>query len=687
MPRPRTLYAAAIFLNSFLLLLLEPIAGKQLLPLLGGSSAVWITCLVFFQTALLIGYLCADAIAAWLPARAQTASYLALLLAAVAQAALVLNRPIVASTEHPVLSVFKLLTTTIGLPFVLLCATSPLLQAWYARAADARSPYRLFAVSNLASLLALLLYPSLVEPFFALHAQTMYWFIAFVICAVLCGEIAWSARTAMPAELAAPDTSDAPPSLADRSLWLLLAACGSFLLCAVTGYLTTRVVAMPLLWIAPLLMYLLSFVIAFRGFEPKRTFFICLAVLLAGMAFNLYDYHADLSQSKHLVLQWLDHFADASIKIPLFCLGLLVACIFCHAELHRRRPATRHLTSFYFLLALGGALGSIFVGVIAPLLFRDSYELALGLVFTTALAVAVGWSSRWQRVAWLLATVGTLFILGYEVQQSRASAIARMRSFYGVLRVTEANYPDDAAPRRTLFHGPTEHGTQFMTPDLRGEPTTYYTRNSGVGMALELCCANRPRRVGLIGLGAGTLAAYGRPGDVFRFYEIDPLVVRVAREDFTYLADSKAHIEIVLGDARLSLERESPQRYDVIAVDAFSGDAIPVHLLTTQAFALYRRHLTPNGIIAIHVSSHFLELAPEIRLEAEHAGLGAVLISAAEDPDSLGYDSDWVLVAADRDFLTRREVQQAQSRIDMPRGVRLWTDDYNSLLPIFHPQD
>jgi spermidine synthase len=689
--RLRIVYAVAIFLNSFLLFLLEPIAGKRLLPLLGGSSAVWITCLVFFQVALLLGYLAADVIAARIPAHAQTATYLALLVTAVVQAGIAVRLSLEASTEHPVASVFRLLTVLIGLPFILLCATSPLLQAWYARAAgragDSSSPYRLFAVSNLGSLLALVFYPWLIEPNASLHAQNLAWFVAFVVLALLAGAIAWQARDATRLARTGEREGALAPTLGVRFLWLMFAACGSLLLCAVTSYLTTRVVAMPLLWIAPLVMYLLSFVIAFRGWYPRRTVLVLLALVLGAMAFNLYDYYADLSQSPHKVLQWLDHVADSRVKIPLFCFGLLIACLFCHAELHRRRPVARHLTGFYFILAAGGALGSIFVGVVAPVIFRDSYELAVGMILTAALAAIISIRLAVTRLIWLLITAAMVMVLGYQVQQSRANAITRLRSFYGVLRVTENTYADDPAPRRTLFHGPTEHGVQFEDPDLRREPTSYYTRDSGIGLALDLCCGSGPRRIGVVGLGAGSLAAYGKEGDVIRFYEIDPLVERVARRDFTYLSDTPARVDVVLGDARLSLEHEPPQRYNVLAVDAFSGDAIPVHLLTSEAFALYKRHLAPGGIIAVHVSSHFLDLPPLVKLEAGHAGMSAVLISVDEDPDSFGYASDWVLVSADKDFLARREISAAKSEIKMPPRLRLWTDDDNSLLPVFHPQD
>ncbi len=373
------------------------------------------------------------------------------------------------------------------------------------------------------------------------------------------------------------------------------------------------------------------------------------------------------------------------LSLPFYCLALFIACLFCHAELHRLRPSPHQATSFYLLIAAGGALGSIFVGVMAPMMFSANYELACGLVLAAVLALAVTWSQGigW-RLFWSAASLGiTAVLLFVQARGDGEHTIARLRNFYGTLRVTEDLAPPFKGVTRLLYHGTTRHGSQIFTDELRTTPTTYYAHDSGIGLALDLCCGERPRRVGVIGLGTGTLAAYGRKGDVFRFYDINPLVERIARNLFSYVRESAATIEVVSGDARLSLAGEPSQRYDVLVVDAFSGDAIPVHLLTTQALDLYLRHLRPGGIIAFHVSNNFLELSPVVLQQAEHAGLQVAFVRSGDDEEGTGeYGSDWVLVTSNRDFLSQRAVAGAATPIAAKAGLRLWTDDYNSVLPL-----
>ncbi len=695
------LYAIAIFLGSFLLFLVEPMAAKRLVPLLGGSAAVWTTCLVFFQIALLLGYLCAHWLATRLRPRAQALAYIGLLAICLLQAGLTLRPELHASTDHPIRSVFLLLTTLIGLPFLALSATNPLLQAWYARghgrsaeattAGSPAPPYRLFALSNFGSLLALVIYPWLVEPRFSLHVQSLIWLAGFVVFALACAGIALVSgrRGGAAVELGKASGAAEEPQrpVGDRILWFLLAACGSLLLCAMTNHLSQNIAAIPLLWIVPLIMYLLSFVVAFsRGpWLPSLLRIqipvvrvsvgrVCLLgltwVSLGGLVFMM----SDTQQNLRLI-----------VAVPFYCSTLFILCLFCHAELHRLRPSPSHATSFYLLIAAGGAIGSIFVGVLAPLVFSGSYELACSLVFTGLLALAVtwragiGWRVFWSATSLAMAAI----LLFYHAEADGDRTLVRMRNFYGTLRVSEALNAPFTGPTRTLMHGTILHGTQIFTDELRHTPTTYYSHDSGVGLALDFCCADRPRRVGLIGLGAGTLAAYGRKGDVFRFYDINPLVPQIARTWFSYLRESAATIEIVPGDARLSLAGEPPQHYDVLVVDAFSGDAIPVHLLTSQALELYKRHLAPGGIIAFHISNRYLDLGPVVQQEAEHAGLQAAWVNVAEDDDDIGtFSSDWVLVTANTDFLSRAEVADASDKIPEQPGLRLWTDDYNSVLPL-----
>lgn len=682
------LYAVAIFLGSFLLFLVEPMAAKRLVPLLGGSAAVWTTCLVFFQIALLLGYLCAHWLATHLGQRIQASLYIALLTVCVVQAALNLQPALHSSTDHPIWSVFRLLTALIGLPFLALSATGPLLQSWYARGSggeEAVPPYHLFALSNLGSLLALVIYPWLLEPRFSLRAQAEMWLAGFTVFALACGGIAIAnaSRGSSPAGKSASGSA-VPAPLPDRILWLLLAAGGSLLLCAMTNHISQNIAAIPLLWIVPLLMYLLSFVVAFsgRGWLPRifrrvipglnvsaaRMFLLSFAaVALGGLVFMMSDPRQDL---------------PLLVAIPFYCGALFTLCLFCHSELHRLRPSPEQATRFYLLIAGGGALGSIFVGVLAPVIFSGSYELGYGLVFTALLALAVTWRQGWGwRIFWAAGSIAIAVVL--IVAYARADGehtLAKMRNFYGTLRVTEDPAPPET---RYLYNGTIRHGSQIFTDVLRKTPTTYYSHDSGVGLALDLCCGTRPRRVGVIGLGSGTLAAYGRKGDVFRFYDINPLVETIARRWFTYLHESGAAVEIVPGDARLSLAAEGAQKYDVLAVDAFSGDAIPVHLLTRQALELYRKHLAPGGIIAFHVSNKFLDLAPVVNQQAVDAGLETAYIVVPDDDDDKGaYSSDWVLVTTNKDFLSRQQVRDGSYNIPLQPNLRLWTDDYNSVLPI-----
>jgi spermidine synthase len=679
------LYAVAIFLGSSLLFLVEPMAGKRLLPLLGGSSSVWITCLVFFQTTLLLGYLWAHWIATYVHPKLQGMIYGILLFAALAQVALNLNPNLHASTIHPIYSVLWLLTALIGLPFLVLSATNPLLQAWYAHGTtdggDAsgttvKPPYRLFALSNFGSLLALIAYPSLVEPYFSLHGQTVVWSMGFLIFALLCGVISLrkdhrAAEMSAPVEIAAVNDRalQQPPSHGDRTLWLLTSACGALLLSAVTSHLSQNIAAIPLLWVIPLTIYLLTFVLAFNGnFYWRWLMLRLLPIALGSVGYLIAEPDVDV---------------PVKISVPLFCITLFIGCLFCHGELYRRRPAPRYATQYYLTIAAGGALGSMFVGVLAPVIFRGSYEMAWSLVYTAALAVALTWKDHlgW-RLFWPAVTAAMLVVVVLQVRSYSADTIVQVRSFYGSLRVTQDN-TEEAGMYRMLIHGTIQHGTQYFgSEEDRTSPTTYYTHSSGVGLALDHCCKGRARRVGLIGLGAGTLASYGKPGDVFRFYEINPQVETIAHNVFTYLKESKAKIEIVRGDARLSMESEPPQRYDVIAVDAFSGDAIPVHLLTAEAIQLYQRQMQPNGILAFHISNLYLDLAPVVLQQAKSAGFEAVNISSPDDDYTGAYAADWVLVTANKAFLSVPAVHDVGKQIPPKPGLRLWTDDYSSLLPI-----
>jgi hypothetical protein len=663
--------SATVFLSAFLLFLVEPLFAKVILPWFGGSAAVWSVCLVFFQGALLLGYLYADATTRLRP-RVQVWLHIGLLLVCF------LLLPLSPSPmwrphpgEDPAWRILGLLTVSLGIPYILLSATSPLLQTWYARSLPKSSPYHLFALSNTASLLALLSYPFVVEPRSSTHIQEIAWSIALVVFLVLCTVTGLVSRTSGPIERALlPDEQTAPTTVA-RIQWLALSAGGSMLLLSITNHLTQNVAPVPLLWVLPLALYLLTFALAFsrHTFYQRPLFIRLLAIALGAMGYAVYDPRS---------------IEAIQVSVPLFCGGLFICCMFCHGELNRLRPVTKHLTSFYLTVALGGAIGSILIGLAAPHVFDGIYEFPLTLLFTAILAFIMLWDEGWiSRLLWACVAFAMCLAVLINIRSFTRDSVMMARNFYGALRVTQTTeFGDHAA--RMLYHGTIRHGAQFLVLPWRKQPTTYYSFDSGIGLALRYCC-NGPKRVGVIGLGTGTLAAYGKTGDYFRFYEINPEVVNIANSLFTYIRESPARTDTVLGDARLSLEHESPQQFDVLAVDAFSGDAIPVHLLTKESVGLYLRHLKPNGILAIHTSNSFLALDPVAKKLADAFNYPAVSILNAPDEDQCISTADWVLITRNKDFLSQEMVVRQRQPIASTAGLRLWTDDYNNLFEILRP--
>ena len=685
------LYSLTILLSAFLSFQVQPLIAKLILPWFGGAAAVWTTCLLFFQVALLLGYLYAHGLIRHFSARQQTRIHVALL------AASLLALPILpnaawksAAAGEPVLRVLILLTMTVGAPYVMLASTSPLLQAWYARERREADPYRLYALSNAGSLLALLSYPVLVEPFFSTHGQAIDWSVAYALACLASAGVALLRRPL--ARIDAPQGAPAKTPWAVRWLWLALPACGTALLLAVTNHLSQNVAAIPLLWVVPLSLYLLSFVLCFegRGWYRRNFFLRLLAVALGGMAYALQSALANLS---------------LIVLIPLFCLGLFVACMVCHGELARLKPHPSQLTSFYLMVSLGGALGGVFVGVIAPHIFSGYFELPVALGACAILVLAAlhrdpestFYRARW-RPAWL-AVVGIALLLNLglivAVHDQIGDARVMVRNFYGVLREIDIKGPQPSTSqpgtsnpaaaqlaRRQLLNGTIQHGLEFLTPDRRRLPTAYYGPYSGAGLAIRVAAERGPLRVGVIGLGVGTLATYGRPGDHYTFYEINPQVIELAKRDFYFLRDSAAQIDIVTGDARLSLERQLPQEFDVLAVDAFSGDAIPVHLLTREAFELYFRHLKPDGVLAVHISNSYLNLRPVVARTAAWLRKPAVLIVNEDDQADGIYRSSWVLMASNADLFATPRIQSAARPLPSATRVKLWTDDYSNLFAI-----
>jgi hypothetical protein len=674
------LYAATILLSAFLLFEVQPMIGKIILPWFGGSASVWSTCLLFFQASLLAGYLYAHCSTRYLKPRRQALLHLALLAASIALLPILPSehwKP--AAAGDPSGRILLLLTATIGLPYVLLSTTSPLLQAWYVAAKPGVVPYRLFALSNLGSLLALCSFPLLVEPLFTTHTQAYGWSGIYVLFVVLCGLLAWNARN-HEAVKESPSAVDSPP-WQSQLLWISLAACGSALLLSITTHLSTNVAPIPLLWVVTLGVYLLSFIICFERerIYHRAVFLPLLMAALGAAAFALYYNRGNLN------IKW---------SIPIFLAALFIGCIACHGELARLKPDPRHLTNFYLMVALGGAIGGLFVAIGAPHLFHTYAELPLSLVACAALVTVVLWVApgHWPRrfvlptgrIAMIAFTIAlAVYIIHYKGLDDRRFDFSA-RNYYGVLRVYDLKESADQTAERVLIHGTITHGTQLTDPEDRDTATTYYGPNSGLGRAIRYFQAMQPSvRVGMIGLGAGVTAAWGRPGDFFRFYEINPLDLDIASTWFTFLKDCKADHQILLGDARLTLERQPSQQFDVLGVDAFSSDAIPVHLLTREAFELYFRHLNRGGILAVHVSNRYLALEPVVERNA--ADLAKVAMEVNDDGEDADYlsKSDWILVASNRAPFTDGLFHASGIKPAAPRpDLRPWTDDYSNLLQI-----
>ena len=671
----RLVLPLTVFLSAFLLFQVQPIIGRYILPWFGGGPAVWSTCLLFFQVALLAGYAYAHWIASRPNPRVQAVAHtvlLALSLLFLPISPAVIWKP--ATPGDPVGRILLLLLATVGGPYIMLAATGPLLQRWFSLSRPGESPYRLYSLSNMGSFLALLSYPVVAEPLFRLRTQSFIWTALYVIFVAICAITAWrSGGSAAPA--IAPSASR--PSLWTILLWLAFSACGSTLLMATTNQMCQEIAVIPFLWIVPLAIYLLTFVLCFENDRwYRRIVFAVLAGILAPASCALIS----AGLAIHL---W--------VHLCVYPATLFVLCMLCHGELARVRPAPAHLTLFYLMVASGGALGGVFVVLIAPRVFDTYLEYPIGMAAACLLGFVVWvksgalrqWTSANFRVRVPLAALllGGITAIVTTVMFGQQSALASWRDFYGILRVSQK--VDINGPLRQLMHGRIRHGFQYLTVGKRDWPTTYYGPHSGIGLVLQNYHPPN-RRVGIIGLGTGTIAAYGRPGDVFRFYDVNPDVATIAQGWFSFLKDSRAQIRIVLGDARIQLERElaagHPQHFDVLAVDAFSSDAIPIHLLTAECADLYRRHLKADGVIALHTSNRSLDLQPVARGMAEHLGWQALFINSDDDANIGESSSDWIIVTNNQAVLDAPALASEDTQWDNPKAPPLvWTDDFSSL--------
>jgi hypothetical protein len=675
-------FPATVFLSAFLLFLVQPIIGRYVLPWFGGGPAVWSVCLLFFQTMLLAGYAGAHWLTSRWNARPQASAYMVLL------AASLLLLPIRPSAElwkpsssaDPAGRILLLLIASVGGPYLLLSATGPLLQRWFTLSEPGRAPWRLYALSNFGSLLALLSYPFAVEPFLRLNSQAWIWSALYVAFVVLAASIAWRFRAAAPAaiELEKLEDSGEKPGAWTVAFWVGLAACGSTLLVATTNQISQEIAVNPFLWVAPLAIYLLTFIVTFESERfYRRAVFATAAGIFAPVGCMVPSASVGLS---------------LRVQLALYLSVLFVTCMICQGELARSRPSPRYLTTFYVAVAGGGALGGVFVALVAPHLFTEFLEYPIGLAAACLLGF-VGWlrGGAWAlwtggnlkvRVPLMALLLGGFTALVATVTMGNQPSIASARNFYGTLRVVHQT--DQNGLMRELRHGRTRHGFQYHEYPQRTWPTSYYGPHSGVGIALK--SLEQPnRRVGIIGLGAGTMAVWGHAGDTFRFYEINPDVEEMAREWFTYLQDSRARTEVVLGDARVQLERElaagHPEGFDLLAVDAFSSDAIPYHLLTTECADVYRRHLAPGGLLLLHISNRVLNLEPVTRGMAQHLGWKPVLLIAGDDQETGESGSSWVLLTGNAEFLERTGLGSVVSPWTRRTPI-LWTDDFVSLWPV-----
>ena len=673
------LFASTILLSAFLLFLVQPIIAKQILPWFGGTSAVWTTCLVFFQVVLLAGYTYSHLTTRYLSPKQQARLHIVLL------AVSLLFLPIIpsealkpAAGSDAAFRIVLLLVATIGLPYFLLSSTGPLLQKWVAPRFPEKTVYRLFALSNFGSLIGLLAFPFAIEPFTTSHAQSIVWSAAYALFAVACAVSAWKASQGVADDAVAAPVAAEPeppaPALGDYALWLTFAALGSVLLLATTSHITQNIASVPFLWVLPLSLYLLTFVVAFegrqgRGWYQRAWFLFPTLLLLVAMA-------AGLSANRGVL--------DVSLAVPLYTVGMMMAAFFCNGELALSKPVPRYLTQFYLTISLGGALGGMLVGLVAPRIFPTYFELPVALVLLASLAVFVARKTRWLIGPAVVATLATAWFGSEYIGFLRDEVVYMHRNFYGTLRVKEQGEGDKQV--RRLLHGVILHGEQPTISANRLEPGTYYARTSGVGRAIEAKQSEGPVRLGFVGLGVGTLSAYGRAGDVVRFYELDPDVLALAKNQFSYLSSSPAAIEFVIGDARLSMERELLsslfQSYDVLAIDAFSSDSIPVHLITSEATALFFKHLKPDGILAFHISNRFLDLKPVLANIAQANGLEARLVTDSPGDDSSGSITDWVLLARSSTAFADERLAEVVEAIEPNPTFSLWTDQFNNLIDV-----
>jgi SAM-dependent methyltransferase len=656
-------FQLAIFLGAALLFQIQPVVVKRILPWFGATSSVWTTAVLFFQTALVFGYLYAHLLVRRLKHKTAIRAHAAMLICSLALL------PVLPSeywkpqpAAEPITGILVLLCCVAGLPYLQLAATSTLLQAMWTRRNPGEPPYSWYAISNAGSLVGLLSYPLLVEPLWSVHTQAWIWSGIYVVYVTLMLAILFRSRHDFPAP---------PPAMGNafRWSWIAVPAATSMLFLSATGYLSENIAPMPLTWVLPLAMYLISFIISFakapwfgRGiaftFGAAGLLILCIAALDPLLMYEL------------------------PLALALVSGGVLLVSVALHRELYLARPDKHNLTRFYLFIAIGGAIGSMLIAVVAPLIVPIPIDFVIALTTCALMLTALNWREHWNFRILAVAVSGVVLYVSHMHTMALVEGNHDfVRNFYGTLRVREEQMPGRPFRMRLLTHGLVHHGSQILDPRLRRIPTTYYGYGSGASLAIK-STAHPGQRVGIVGLGAGTLAAYARAGDTYRFYELNPSVVRIARSNFDYLSDSPGNIEIVEGDGRLSLDREPPQNFDVLLLDAFSSDAVPTHLLTTEALAVYLRHLAPGGVLAFHVTNRALDLESVLASAAASSGMSGCSIRTGEDPSIFRTSATWVILYRDH-----HTCEPPSSPLQNRSRVAAWTDEHTSIWPILQTQE
>ena len=667
-----TLFATTLFLSSFLLFQIQPIIVKVILPHFGGGPAVWGVSMLFFQGLLLLGYGYAHFLTTHCTNRQQTLIHGLVTLVTFTQIPIALNTlpAAIDLAQSPATEILLLLARLIGTPFFLLSATTPLIQAWVGQRQLVQNPYRLYALSNLAAFAALLSYPFLFEPHLTQSSKLRLWALLYGLFAMMtllcCRSIAWGAKTNTHTADHRQKTVSIP--LSQYLYWLCLPATAVIILLSVTNHLSRDLVSIPFLWIMPLSLYLLTYILCFDHprWYHRGVFIPALPITIITL------------------LYVIEHEISAISVILIFLLALFALCMICHGELYRLKPHPTALTHFYLMIALGGALGSAVVSLLMPLISTTYSELELGmglLVLMVAVLLAkTDWDQNIRQKRTLMLT-GIISLAGllnigllYSALAVDPNVIYQSRNFFGVLTV---GYDGDEA--LYLKNGNSWHGVQYVDPDIQFEALGYYSTAGGLGTAIEMTdTIINARHIGMVGLGVGTVASYLNQNDTLRIYEINPEVVKVAQETFTYLAHSEADIDIVIGDARRSLEQEPSQQFDLLILDAFSSDAIPVHLLTHEAFTTYLRHLKPNGIIALLISSWYFDFEPMLQAMAQSLNLGSVTVQDSGD-DGHNWGSRWMLMVRDPSALEHPSAAGLpHNQYHLGEKITPWSDNFSS---------